>query len=148
MPFTKELGGHFNVGPLGASATDTVPIGAVNFFGKHDKVIRFKGVKVLVRAHLGEQAKLGLSLDVRKGKFVRLDENLSNVFLDPILERVPFTTLAINLEDIQWSVLVSEFLSNLLKSQPFLVGVINDLLVLIVVARFQPNLVVKHILGL
>ena len=92
----QELGGHFNVRPFGASATDPIPVWTVDFFRKHDKAVFLKGVKVIRRCHHWKLAKIvGLADLILKGQFVCLDKNLSNVFLDPILIRVPLAPFTV-----------------------------------------------------
>jgi hypothetical protein len=91
----QELGVHFNVRPFGASATDIFPVWTVDFFCKHDKAVFFKGVKVFCRPHHWNVAKFGLADLILQGQFVCLDKNLSNVFLDPILKRVPFAPFTV-----------------------------------------------------
>jgi hypothetical protein len=54
----QELGGHFDVRPFRAPATDTIPVWTVDFFRKHDKTVFLKGVKVIGRSHLWELAKI------------------------------------------------------------------------------------------
>jgi hypothetical protein len=91
----QELGCHFNVRPFGASASNTIPVWTIDFFGKHDKTVFLKGIKVLVRPHLWNSAKFGLVDHVGKRQFVCFDKNLSNVFLDPILVRVPLAPFTV-----------------------------------------------------
>jgi hypothetical protein len=57
----QELGGHFNVRPFGASASDTIPVWTVDFFSKHDKTVFLKGIKVLGRRYLWKLAKIGIA---------------------------------------------------------------------------------------
>jgi hypothetical protein len=100
----QELGCHFNVRPFGASAPDeTIPVWTVDFFCKHDETVFLESIKVLVRTHLSKRAELrGLADQMRKGEFVCLDKNLSNVFLDPILIRVPLAPFTVEREEVWW----------------------------------------------
>jgi hypothetical protein len=100
----QEFGCHFNVRPFSTSASDTIPVWTVDFFCKHDKIVFLKSIKVLVRPHLWNVTKFGWVDYVGKGQFVCLDKNLSNVFLDPILVRVPLApfTVAREREEIWW----------------------------------------------
>ena len=92
----QELGGHFNVRPFRASASDTIPVWTVDFFRKHDKTVFLKGIKIVCRPHHWKLAKIvGLADLILKGQFVCLDKNLSNVFLDPILIRVPLASFTV-----------------------------------------------------
>jgi hypothetical protein len=92
----QKLGSHFDVSPFGASATDTIPVWTVDFFCKHDKPVFFENIKVICRPHLWKLAKVvGFADLILQGQFVCLDKNLSNVFLDPILKRVPLAPFTV-----------------------------------------------------